>query len=157
MKQLSNQNQTVVDNQRLIIKEKLEKKFSDLDLSNVPDLCPIRDILSPVIDKWSILIFMFLGAYSCLRFNELKKYLYGVSSKSLTERLKNLERDGYISRKMYAEVPIRVEYALTDYGYQFLEKMIHLLEWIDLHAPEVVKKRVQYDLIKKSAENKPGK
>ena len=155
MEKPGNQNQTVVDNQRLAIKEKLEKKFSHLDLSDIPDLCPIRDVLAPVIDKWSILIFMFLGAYSCLRFNELKKYLYGVSSKSLTERLKALERDGYIDRKMYAEVPIRVEYSLTEYGYQFLEKMIHLLEWIDMHAPEVVKKRIQYDqLIKKKNKSK---
>jgi DNA-binding HxlR family transcriptional regulator len=76
-----------------------------------------------------------------MRFNNLKKYIHGISSKILTERLKFLEQDGYIERKMYTEVPIRVEYQLTDFGYAFLDQLISMLEWINNSMPEIQKKR----------------
>jgi DNA-binding HxlR family transcriptional regulator len=67
--------------------------------------------------------------------------LYGVSSKSLTERLKHLEKDGYIQRTMYSEVPIRVEYQLTEFGYAYLNKLIDITEWIGINMPEIIKQR----------------
>ena len=62
MKQ-SNLNETVVDNQLVIDKKKMENIFSDFDLENPPTVCPIRDVLDNVLDKWSILIILMLGYY----------------------------------------------------------------------------------------------
>ncbi len=134
-------------------KKKIKKIFGHLDPNNPPEICPIRDILSPVTDKWSILIVIFLGGYHTLRFNHLKTMLYGVSSKSLTERLKHLEKDGYILRTMFSEVPIRVEYQLTDFGYAYLNKLIDITEWISMSMPEIVKQRYKFD---QTIENKNG-
>ena len=80
--------------------------------------------------------------------------LYGVSSKRLTERLKHLEKDGYILRKMFSEVPIRVEYQLTEFGYNYLNKLIDITEWISLSMPEIVKHRYKFD---QTIENKNGR
>ncbi len=145
MKKVSLHKETVIENHTVTIQKKLKKIFGHLDPSNPPEICPIRDILSPVTDKWSILIVLFLGGYHTLRFNQLKTMLYGVSSKSLTERLKHLEKDGYILRTMFSEVPIRVEYQLTEFGYAYLNKLIDITEWISLNMPEIVKQRYKFD------------
>jgi DNA-binding HxlR family transcriptional regulator len=145
MKKVSLRKETVIENHTVTIQKKLKKIFGHLDPSNPPEICPIRDILSPVTDKWSILIVLFLGGYHTLRFNQLKTMLYGVSSKSLTERLKHLEKDGYILRTMFSEVPIRVEYQLTEFGYAYLNKLIDITEWISLNMPEIVKQRYKFD------------
>jgi DNA-binding HxlR family transcriptional regulator len=97
---------------------------------------------------------LYLGGYNTLRFNQLKTMLYGVSSKSLTERLKHLEKDGYILRTMFSEVPIRVEYQLTEFGYNYLNKLIDITEWISLSMPEIVKHRYKFD---QTIENKNGR
>jgi len=153
MKEAGISKETVVDNQTIVVQKKIKKIFGHLDPNNPPEICPIRDILSPVTDKWSILIVIFLGGYQTLRFNQLKTMLYGVSSKSLTERLKHLEKDGYILRTMFSEVPIRVEYQLTEFGYAYLDKLIDITEWISLSMPEIVKQRYKFD---QTIENKNG-
>lgn len=143
----NNIEETVFDNQRISTQKKIKKIFGHLDPRNPPKICPIRDILSPVTDKWSILIIIFLGLYKVLRFNELKRNIYGVSPKILTERLKRLGQDGFISRKMYAEVPIRVEYRLTDFGYDYLGKLLNLIEWINDAMPDIIKKHHRFSEI----------
>ncbi|MCL4121844.1 UNVERIFIED_CONTAM: hypothetical protein GTU68_011028 [Idotea baltica] len=92
-------------------------------------------------DKWSILIILNLGYSQVLRFNKIKKYVSGISNKVLSERLKTLETDGYLERKMYPEVPIRVEYKLTDFGYSYLQKLIELTEWITQYSDLVIERR----------------
>lgn len=140
----SNQKETVTENQANSTSKKIKKIFRHLDPANPPEVCPIRDVLSPVSDKWSVLIVIFLGLYQKLRFNALKKNVYGISSKMLTERLKSLERDGYIQREVFAEVPVKVEYQLTPFGYEYLEKLLDLMQWIDAKMPEVIKNRKGY-------------
>jgi DNA-binding HxlR family transcriptional regulator len=71
----------------------------------------------------------------------LKKKVYGISSKVLSERLKQLEGDGYLNRELYAEVPIRVEYALTNLGHSYLQKLLDLAEWADVHGRYVIAHR----------------
>ena len=140
----SNQKETVAENQANNTSKKIKKIFRHLDPANPPEVCPIRDVLSPVSDKWSVLIVIFLGLYQKLRFNALKKNIYGISSKMLTERLKSLERDGYVQREVFAEVPVKVEYQLTPFGYEYLEKLLDLMQWIDAKMPEVIKNRKGY-------------
>ena len=148
MKKLSNHKESVVDNQTIIAKEKIKKIFGHLNPKNPSEVCPIKDILSPVSDKWSILIIIFTGAYDRLRFNEMKKNIHGISSKTLTERLRTLERDGYLNRKAYNQVPIKVEYSLTSFGKKYLDLILNLTEWIDKEAPAIIKRRIKFDKMK---------
>jgi len=132
--------ETVVGNQCITMKKRLEKLNEIID-ANDAGICPIRDVLSVVSDKWSILIFFYLGAHSKLRFNKLKKLVEGISSKILSERLKRFERDGYVLRKVYMEVPVKVEYQLTNFGKKYLENALDLVEWIVRETPTIVKRR----------------
>ena len=68
-------------------------------------------------------------------------YVYGISNKVLSERLKMLEADGYISRQMFPEVPIRVEYSLTNFGHSYLQKLLELAEWAEKHKGTVMANR----------------
>jgi DNA-binding HxlR family transcriptional regulator len=78
--------------------------------------CPVYKTASVLEGKWTILIFRDLLNRRVVRFNELRKSLGTISPKTLTERLVELEDQGFIHRKIYAEVPPRVEYSLTEKG-----------------------------------------
>lgn len=118
--------------------------FGGIDPKNPPEYCPIRDVMALASDKWSILIILYLGYFPILRFNQIKKKVYGISSKVLSERLKMLEADGYLSRTLYPEVPIRVEYALTDFGRSYLDKLLELTEWVQKYSDKVISNRAAY-------------
>jgi DNA-binding HxlR family transcriptional regulator len=133
--------ETITDNQKLRSAKKIKKMFGHVNLEDQTLPCPIRDVMAVAADKWSILIILYLGYYPVLRFNELKKNVYGISNKVLSERLKHLEGDGYLCRTMYPEVPIRVEYKLTDFGHSYLEKLIDLTIWADKHKECVISNR----------------
>ncbi len=136
--------ESVTDNQKVKSAQKLKKIFSDVN-SKAEMYCPIRDVMALASDKWSILIILYLGYFPILRFNALKKHVYGISNKILSERLKMLEADGYLFRRMYAEVPIRVEYGLTDFGHSYLQKLLELTEWATLHGDAVIENRKNYN------------
>jgi DNA-binding HxlR family transcriptional regulator len=144
MKQ-SNSNETTVDNQSVVDKKKMEKIFSNIDLENPPSICPIRDVLANVLDKWSILIILMLGYYEILRFADLKKKIKGISPKMLSMSLKHLEKDGFIIRTAFAEVPLRVEYTLTEQGKSFCNKILELSEWVGFYFPTILKRRLKND------------
>ncbi len=141
MNESSSAKETVDGNQYIKLQKKMKIVFGHLDYKKPPEICPVRDILSVASDKWSVLIILHLGGYKILRFNGLKKMLYGVSSKTLSEKLKSLEIDGYIIRKQYSEVPIRVEYQLTKFGLNYAEKLIELTEWMNNETSEILKRR----------------
>lgn len=92
--------------------------------------CPIRDVLDRIGDQWSLLVLEALAA-GTLRFNELLREIGDVSRQMLSRTLRRLEQDGFVRRTIYAEVPPRVEYALTDLGRSFLAPMQQLIEWAD--------------------------
>ncbi|WP_343485580.1 helix-turn-helix domain-containing protein [Allomuricauda sp. d1] len=139
--------ETIAENQEVTMIKKLEKMFGHLDYKNPPELCPVRDVMSTASDQWSILILLWLGYFPVLRFNKLKKYVYGISNKVLSQRLKVLEADGYIERKAYPEVPIRVEYRLTDFGKSYVKRLLDLTEWMQQNSPKVLANREKYGLI----------
>lgn len=143
MQKSSNQKETIVDYQSDVIKKKLEKIFN-YDPEVPIEICPIRDILSVASDKWSILIVLFIGANKVLRFGDLKNLIHGISAKVLTERLRSLEKDGYLSRQVFPEVPLRVEYKLTAFGVRYLDKLITLSEWIKDEMDYVIQARKDY-------------
>lgn len=106
--------------------------------------CPIRNILDRFSDKWSTLSIFHLGEAGVLRFNELKKRIEGVSQRMLTVTLRTLERDGLVTRRVYAEIPPRVEYELTNLGRSFLVQIIELGEWASIHSHQIMQARAQY-------------
>ena len=85
--------------------------------------CEFREVLDRVGDKWSLLVIAMLEQRPTARarFSELKRSIPGISQRMLTATLRSLERDGLLSRHVYAEVPPRVEYALTPLGKQFMQ------------------------------------
>ncbi|MAO15367.1 helix-turn-helix transcriptional regulator [Muricauda ruestringensis] len=139
--------ETIAENQKVRTVKKLEKMFVHIDLKNPPVLCPVRDVMSVASDQWSVLILLWLGYFPVLRFNKLKKYVYGISNKVLSQRLKVLEADGYIQREAYPEVPIRVEYSLTEFGQSYVEKLLDLAEWMHDNSPKVLANREKFGLL----------
>lgn len=106
--------------------------------------CPVRAVLDRVGDKWSILVIMMLGEHGTLRFTELNGHIGTISQKMLTVTLKTLEVDGLITRTMYAQIPSKVEYALTDLGQSLLPAVATLSDWATANMPAVLASRAQY-------------
>lgn len=138
--------ESTVDNQVVRRKKKMENMFRHLDYKNLPKLCPVRDVLSQASDQWSILILLWLGYFPELRFNKLKRYVYGISSKVLSQRLKTLQEQGFIDREVFPEVPLRVEYRLTDFGEKYAERLLELTEWMHQNSPRIQAHREDYGL-----------
>jgi DNA-binding HxlR family transcriptional regulator len=122
-------------------KENYNTHFSDT--SQTDHYCPIKDVIDRVSDKWSIYTIISLGRSGTLRFNELKKQIEGISQRMLTVTLRSLEEDGFISRKIYPEIPPRVEYTLTDLGKGLLEQLLSLSKWAVENMDTVILSRQQ--------------
>ena len=91
--------------------------------------CPVRDVLSRLGDKWSMLVLITLSANGTMRFSDIDKTIADVSQRMLTVTLRTLESDGLIERKVYAEVPPRVEYCLTERGLSLIPHIQGLVDW----------------------------
>lgn len=90
--------------------------------------CPVEAALDVIGGKWKPLILWALGD-EVMRFGELQKALPGVNTKMLTKQLRELEADGILSRKVYPEVPPRVEYVITDFGKTLIPVLEALCSW----------------------------
>jgi DNA-binding HxlR family transcriptional regulator len=102
--------------------------------------CPIRQVVSKFGDKWSLLVLYTLNESKTgvMRFNELRHEMTDCSQKMLSATLKNLETMKLISRKVYPEVPPRVEYQLTDTGKSLMPFLTQLIGWAKDHFDDVV-------------------
>ena len=98
-----------------------------ISLADLP-ACPVETTLTLISDKWKVLILRDLMP-GTKRFGELKKSIGHVSQKVLTSQLRQMEQSGLVSRKVYAEVPPRVEYTLTDLGYSLQPIMDAMWSW----------------------------
>jgi len=112
----------MVDYKSIRMKNKKEIKLNPAiyKLGNDEFSCPIELTTNAINGKWKILILHRLSEKQCLRFSELKKEVENVSEKMLIQHLKELERDGLVSRKVYPVVPPKVEYSLTEKGKLFV-------------------------------------
>jgi len=99
-----------------------------------------RDLLS---SKWKVDL-LYLLARGVHRYSRLYDNLGGASKKMLTDSLRGLERDGFVVRAVYAEVPVRVEYSLTALGWSATELLVALAEWADDHLADVEQARLRY-------------
>ena len=103
----------------------------------------IRAILDQICNKWTLLVVATLDR-STVRFTELQQQIPGISQRMLTLTLRNLERDGLVSRTVHAEVPPRVEYALTAVGRSLLAPALALAGWAMEHVPQIEASRAAY-------------
>lgn len=106
--------------------------------------CPIRNVVAHIGDKWSILI-LFSLVDGPDRFNSLRSRIEGISQRMLTQTLRDMERDGYIERTVYPEVPVKVEYELTELGKGLARSVWGLVSWADKHHADIKLARQHYD------------
>jgi DNA-binding HxlR family transcriptional regulator len=106
--------------------------------------CPTRLVLDRIADKWTVLI---VGALEdkTKRFGELRREIGGVSQKMLTQTLRGLEMDGIVTRRVYASVPPKVEYSLTDLGRSLIQMLEAIRMWSEHNIEEVLQARSQFD------------
>ncbi|RDJ20617.1 transcriptional regulator [Bosea caraganae] len=106
--------------------------------------CPTRQVLDRIGDRWAVLILISLEQRT-MRFNELRRRIEAISQKMLSQTLKSLERDGLVNRKVFATVPVTVEYSLTPLG-RTLSQTVHALTlWAETHIGEVAQAQQRYD------------
>jgi DNA-binding HxlR family transcriptional regulator len=108
--------------------------------------CPSRIVLDRIGDKWTVLVVSALSQ-DVLRFSELRVKLGGVAPKVLTQTLRALERDGLLTRKVYAQVPPKVEYRLTPLGRSLLGPIAAVREWAEANVGAVLAARERAELL----------
>ena len=111
---------------------------TDLDLIE-----RVQQALEVLQGKWKVHL-LFCMARGVHRHGKLLECLPGASKKILTDTLRALERDGLVVRRIYAEVPVRVEYSLTPLGWTITEPLVALSDWSEVHAAEVKAARRRY-------------
>jgi DNA-binding HxlR family transcriptional regulator len=116
---------------------KIGQDGSDRDFDVFTRDCPTRTVLEHVTSKWGVLVLAALreGTY---RFSELRRRVDGVSEKMLSQTLRVLEHDGLIARLAYPEVPPRVEYNLTQLGFEAAELLVDLVSFIEQRMPQIL-------------------
>ncbi|WP_431952057.1 winged helix-turn-helix transcriptional regulator [Actinacidiphila sp. bgisy167] len=111
-----------------------------------PELaCPISPVVDIVFSRWTTPILWTLNAHGRQRFVELERRIARITPKVLTQRLRQLERDGLIVRTYHPEVPPRVEYEISELGRSLAPLFAHLAEWAAGHLGEVERARHDYD------------
>jgi DNA-binding HxlR family transcriptional regulator len=114
-------------------------------LSSDYPTCPFRNIITRFGDKWSLLILYVLHtAGQPLRFSELERGIPDISSRVLSSCLRALEADDLVARKAYAEVPLRVEYSLTELGLTLMPHLCALTQWAIDNFDHVIQHRKNF-------------
>lgn len=109
--------------------------------------CPIRNILSRIGDKWSILVIFTLEKMPVMRFGELQKSIPDISQKMLTVTLRTLEQDGIVNRQVYAQIPPKVEYSLTHRGQTLVPHLNSLIYWAKEQMDSIMEDRKRNEAI----------
>lgn len=114
---------------------------------HVPEDCrAVSEVLDRVGDKWSVLVVVMLGD-GPKRFNELRRAIATISQRMLTLTLRGLERDGLVTRTVFATIPPRVDYELTELGRSLLSPVDALGRWAREHHAKIVRARERFDAI----------
>jgi DNA-binding HxlR family transcriptional regulator len=107
--------------------------------------CPIAPVVDIVFSRWTTPILWSLHEFGRQRFVELERRIAGITPKVLTQRLRQLERDGLVIRTYHPEVPPRVEYEISELGLSLAPLFRHLAQWADTHLERVDAARTTYD------------
>ena len=108
----------------------------------------VREILERIADKWTLLVIDALEGERELRFSRLQERVGDVSQKMLTKTLRQLERDGLVTRRVHATVPPRVDYRLTPMGEKLGEAVCGIWQWVDAHSDKILSARRRYDKVR---------
>jgi DNA-binding HxlR family transcriptional regulator len=106
--------------------------------------CPTRQVVSTLGDKWSLLVLYALESGGTLRFSQLQRTVVGITQKMLTQTLRQLERDGIVSRTVFPTIPPRVDYTLTDLGRSLSGVIAELRTWAYAHMDDIESAREEY-------------
>lgn len=117
----------------------------DYEINVLNQECPSRQVLDLIADKWSVLVIYSLAG-GIKRYGELRNMIDGVSKKMLTQTLRNLERNGLVTRKVYAVVPPKVEYSLTPLGRSLYQTTKVLCGWAENNLADVLTAQAEYDV-----------
>ena len=112
----------------------------EIQSATFPD-CPVRNVISRITDKWSLLVLYTLEHQEVMRFNDLWRQIPDISQKMLTTTLRHLEDDGIVSREVFVEVPPRVEYRLAERGKSLMPLLDSLLAWGIEHFSDIITDR----------------
>ena len=115
----------------------------EIQNATFPD-CPIRNVISHITDKWSLLVLYTLEQKEVLRFKDLWRQIPDISQKMLTSTLRHLEDDGIISREVFTEVPPRVEYQLSERGKSLMPHLDALILWGIEHQESIINDRIKH-------------
>ncbi|MFF0701191.1 winged helix-turn-helix transcriptional regulator [Streptomyces tendae] len=107
--------------------------------------CPVREVLDRVAGKWSVQILV-AAAHGPIRFTDLERGIEGISRRMLTLTLRNLERDGLVTRTVHPTVPPKVEYALTPVARELHASLQQLTDWAERNRLYVAEARAAYDI-----------
>ena len=132
---------TAAQNEGLADTKNLQEIFAKAQEGRRTDVCAVRDIITRVSDKWSLLTVLVLGGYGKMRFSQIRNHIPDVSQRMLTVTLRHLEQDGFVSREVFGEVPPRVEYELTPIGYRVMEQIGLFTRWVEAHSDEILSVR----------------
>lgn len=113
--------------------------------NSIVEICPIRNVVSRFGDKWSLLVLLTIDGEKIVRFNELGRMIPDIPTRVLSRTLKSLEADGLIDRRVYAEVPPKVEYSLTETGKSLIPIIMELTEWAQKNMNRVLTHRSEYE------------
>ncbi|MCM2292788.1 helix-turn-helix transcriptional regulator [Allorhizobium sp. BGMRC 0089] len=109
-----------------------------------PELCPVRTVIAHIGDKWSTLILSQLMKQPH-RFGELRRAVPDISQRMLTQTLRDLQRDGYVEREVFATKPPSVEYRLTELGRSLVGSLQHLVDFAFTNHDRVLQARARFD------------
>jgi len=124
--------------------ERFSRYQSDDAQPAEPVHCPVRDVLDRIGDKWSMLMIMTLATRP-RRFSELHRAIRDISKRMLTQTLRDLERDGLITRQVFPTKPPSVEYGLSPLGQSLLDPMASLVDWAERRYSDIHAARVRFD------------
>ena len=132
---------------RVSMKKNNKKPLNSAFVCGHEDPAAVRELLSKVGDKWSIFLILSLAKLPAerARFSELERAIPGISQRMLTLTLRNLERDGLLTRELFPEVPLRVEYELTTLSRSLLRPMQGLVDWVTENWKQVKEARIEFD------------
>jgi len=128
-------------------KGKSKKPLDSASVCGHEDPTAVRELLTKVGDKWSIFLILSLAQLpgERARFSEIERAIPGISQRMLTLTLRTLERDGLLTRELFPEVPLRVEYELTSLGRSLLLPMWGLVDWVKENWQQVKESRIEFD------------
>ncbi len=113
--------------------------------NSIIEICPVRNVIARFGNKWVSLLLLVIGENDGVRFNELGRLIPDVSTRVLSNTLKTLEADGLVERRMYPQVPPRVEYSLTGSGRSLIPIIHRLTEWAQANMKTIIEHRRRFE------------